>query len=776
MNVAFGLALALASAFALNWGWIAQHGAARQLPSLSLRRPLHSLRSLFFDPSWLVGFLVGIGGWALYIAALAFAPLSLVQSVSAGGIGILAAFASRHGEAVTRSHWVAVAVSTVGLLLLGVSLAGGALSTAAPAIGPLAGWLAVSGAAAALAVFGGSWLVAGAGLGVAAGTLYATGDVVTKAATFGGGWLVLVPLILLAHGFAFVLLQLGFQRGGALATAGTASLLTNALPIAAGVVLFGEQMPAGALGALRLVAYACTVAGAAMLARVDSPATAPAGRPRPAARRSLEGRGRRGISGREAGRSIARKGALPLASFLVCLAAALLVSIGLPGQRHDAQAAGVLAGIHKIRHVVVIMQENRSFDSYFGTYPGADGIPMKNGVPSVCSTDPATGVCVAPYHDTSNRNAGGPHDHLDAVKDIAGGKMNGFETQARRGRYLACRASPDVPSCSLAPKVPDVMGYHDWHEIPNYWRYAHDFVLQDHMFESDTSWSLPAHLYLVSGWSARCAAKGDPMSCRSAVQAPAAPPGGRQDPTGKAPDYAWTDLTYLLHRDHVSWRYYVATGDQPDCADNAMFCAPVPQSAKTPGIWNPLPYFDTVRQDHQLSDVAPLVDFYKAAKAGKLPSVAWITPAQAVSEHPPGLITRGQTYVTGLINSIMRSKDWSSTAIFLAWDDWGGFYDHVRPPTVDAQGYGLRVPALVISPYARRGYIDHQTLSFDAYLKFIEDDFLHGARINPRTDGRPDPRPDVRENAKALGNLITDFNFRQRPLAPLLLPLHPHFS
>ena len=119
-----------------------------------------------------------------------------------------------------------------------------------------------------------------------------------------------------------------------------------------------------------------------------------------------------------------------------------------------------------------------------------------------------------------------------------------------------------------------------------------------------------------------------------------------------------------------------------------------------------------------------------------------------MSDHPPALITNGQTYVTGLIDRIMRSPDWTSTAIFLAWDDWGGFYDHVRPPTVDCQGYGLRVPGLLISPYARQGYIDHQTLSFDAYLKFIEDDFLGGARIDPKTDGRPDPRPDVRENAQ----------------------------
>ena len=119
--------------------------------------------------------------------------------------------------------------------------------------------------------------------------------------------------------------------------------------------------------------------------------------------------------------------------------------------------------------------------------------------------------------------------------------------------------------------------------------------------------------------------------------------------------------------------------------------------------------------------------------------MSWVVPElDAFSEHPAALVSEGQAWVTRLVNAIMRSPDWSSTAIFLAWDDWGGFYDHVVPPTVDANGYGLRVPALVISPYAKRGYIDHQTLSFDAYLKFIEDDFLGGARLDPRTDGRPD--------------------------------------
>jgi phospholipase C len=440
-----------------------------------------------------------------------------------------------------------------------------------------------------------------------------------------------------------------------------------------------------------------------------------------------------------------------------------------------ASAAGAArrppAGIHLIRHVVVIMQENRSFDSYFGTYPGADGIPK-----DVCVPDPLTETCEQPYHDTANRNAGGPHDHVDALGDIDGGRMDGFVARAVDGRRLACSGQVDAPTCSLAPHAPDVMGYHDWHEIPNYWAYARHFVLQDHMFQPDLSWSLPAHLYMVSGWSARCANKGKPMSCRGAVQSPGSPPGSPQNTTGAVPDYAWTDLTYLLHKAHVSWRYYVAKGSEPDCADNAMFCAPVPQRAKTPGIWNPLPYFDTVRQDRQLGNVAPLQGFYRAARRGTLPAVSWITPAQAVSEHPPGLVTAGQAYVTGLVNAIMRSKDWSSTAIFLSWDDWGGFYDHVQPPQVDGQGYGLRVPGLVISPYARRGFIDHQVLSHDAYLKFIEDDFLGGRRLNPKTDGRPDPRPDVRENAAILGNLASDFDFTQKPQPPLILRLHPKYS
>ena len=194
------------------------------------------------------------------------------------------------------------------------------------------------------------------------------------------------------------------------------------------------------------------------------------------------------------------------------------------------------------------------------------------------------------------------------------------------------------------------------------------------------------------------------------------------------------------------------------------------RNSRTPGIWNVLPGFDTVKEDGELGNVQDLRKFYAAANDGTLPNVVWICPANAYSEHPPGLVSAGQAYVTGLINAIARGPDWDSTAIFLTWDDWGGFYDHVPPPTVDENGYGIRVPGIVISPYARRGYIDHQVLSHDAYVKFIEDDFLGGERIDPKTDGRPDQRPDVRENATQLGDLRTDFDFSQPPRPREVLP------
>jgi phospholipase C len=460
--------------------------------------------------------------------------------------------------------------------------------------------------------------------------------------------------------------------------------------------------------------------------------------------------------------------------FLTLALSFLFATTALAGCALPSSSSSQSGDIHKIKHVVVIMQENRSFDTYFGTYPGADGIPMQNGVPTICVNDPLTHQCVKPFHNPADLNYGGPHGQINATNDIDGGKMDGFIQQIRHGRKTKC-TGPFDPACAvLNQHLPDVMGYHDAREIPNYWAYANHFVLQDHMFEPNSSWSLPEHLFMVSEWSAKCTQQGDPMSCHNELQSPDSIQGRRKGLPLKRPDYAWTDLTYVLHKANVNWAYYVADGTQPDCEDDsAITCTPKPQHAGTPQIWNPLPYFDTVKQDGQLGNIQQLTNFYTAAKNGTLPAVSWVVPNGKNSEHPPARVNTGQGYVTGLTNAIMQGPDWNSTAIFLAWDDWGGFYDHVVPPTVDENGYGLRVPGLVISPYAKQGYIDHQTLSFDAYVKFIEDDFLNGQRIDPKTDGRPDPRPDVRENVAQLGNLINDFDFNQQPRPPMLLPVNP---
>ncbi len=413
------------------------------------------------------------------------------------------------------------------------------------------------------------------------------------------------------------------------------------------------------------------------------------------------------------------------------MAAFVVVGLGLVAP--SGAPAAPIDGIHNIQHVVVIMQENRSFDQYFGTYPGANGIPA-----GVCEPDPVNGGCVAPFHDPNDENYGGPHGHGDFREDLDGGKMDGFIGQAEKGSKCTT-TEPDCSPCTegASAKCIDVMGYHDAREIPNYWSYAQSFVLQDDMYEPNSSWSWPEHLFEVSAWSATCSNWSDPMSCISAIEGP-------PDPRYEIKFYEehslpWTDITYLLHKYGVSWRYYVFEGNEPDCEDDeAMTCAPVKQGPTTPGIWNPLVDFLDVKEDGQMGNVQSLTNFYTAVQTTSecgLPNVSWIVPNSRVSEHPTALVSEGQAYVTTLVNSIMRSPCWDSTAIFLSWDDWGGFYDHVVPPAIDGNGYGFRVPGLVISPYARAGYIDHQQLSHDAYLKFIEDDFLEGQTPESR-DGR----------------------------------------
>jgi phospholipase C len=414
----------------------------------------------------------------------------------------------------------------------------------------------------------------------------------------------------------------------------------------------------------------------------------------------------------------------------------------------------------KLRHLIFIVQENHSFDDYFGTFPGADGIPRRpDGQFAVCIPDPALGHCVRPYHDTRMNTIGGPHDEPAARTDINAGAMNGFAISAISDQSDPCAAQPFATGCSkwTGPNhQPEVMGFHNADELYNYWTYAKDFVLQDHMFEATDSWTLPSHLYLISAWAATCSNWSDPMSCRSNV-------GIIPKAVNGAVPYPWTDITYLLHKYHVSWGWYV---DPRSCWETTC------TTRGTNPNQNVLPGFLDVHQDSQVSRIQHHSAFFAQAKAGKLPAVSWVLPGPGYSEHPDaGSISPGIAWVTEVVNAVMRSPDWQSSAIFITWDDWGGFYDNVKPPSVGGPAIGLRTPGLVISPYAKPGYIDHQTLTFDSYLRLIEIRFLGGQALNPATDGRRDSRPTVGEKAPYLGSLLNDFNFAQSPLAPVIL--HP---
>jgi phospholipase C len=424
----------------------------------------------------------------------------------------------------------------------------------------------------------------------------------------------------------------------------------------------------------------------------------------------------------------------------------------------------------KIQHVIVINQENRSFDHYFGTFPGADGIPMDGGAPTVCSIVPDGGGCLAPFHDAHDRMGGGPHGSAAFTTCLADGGMNGFVESAEQASKNACKVTGD-PNCLLGAAA-GVMGYKDQREIPNYWGYAKAFTLLDHMFEPVASYSLPDHLYMVSAWSATCTPANDPTGCVSDLDNPGngshvGTSSSKPEPPN--PEYAWTDVTYLLHKAGVSWKYFLASGTEPDCEDGEMTCEGGVQHYLNPGFWNVLPWFDDVKSDNEVANVADTTTFFTDLSAGRLAAVNWIIPSDELSEHPTNLTSTGQAYVTTIINAVMQSSFWDSTVIFVTWDDWGGFYDHEAPPPVDKNGYGFRVPAMTISAWVKPGVVDHTVYSQDAYLRFIEDIFLDGARLDPAKDGRPDNRPTVRENVAQLGDLLGEFDFTQPPNTPMML-------
>ena len=271
LTIAVALVLALASTTLVNAAYLREHAAASRLPPLSPRRPIASLRALLGDGGWLRAFAMESGGFALYVAALALAPLALVQSVGAGGIGLLAVGSARIARRpLSARESLGTVISMLGLLFLALSLIDGGTHSGRGSTLEIALWLAATAALAALVLAGSRRLLSrGAACGIAGGLLFAIGDISTKVATQGGTRIAFAVTLIAGYTLGTSLLQIGYQRGAALSVAGIATLLTNALPIAAGTVLLHEGIPTGALGALRVLAFATVVAGAIMLARPE---------------------------------------------------------------------------------------------------------------------------------------------------------------------------------------------------------------------------------------------------------------------------------------------------------------------------------------------------------------------------------------------------------------------------------------------------------------------------------------------------------------------------
>jgi hypothetical protein len=277
-QIAVALVLALAATTFTNVAYLREHDAAAALPALSLRRPLHSVQALLTDRSWLLGFALESCGFALYVAALALAPLTLVQSVSAGGIGVLAFASARMGRRRLGRHELAgVLVSMLGLLALAVSLAGGSGEGAGGSTAEILLWLgATAGAAVVALALGRRFGALAVAEGIAGGLFFSIGDISVKVATQGGARAAFAIGVIAGYSLGTLFLQLGYQKGGALTVAGLATLLTNALPIAAGTVVLGEPVPSGVFGGVRILAFAAVTLGAILLARPDrGPAPVP---------------------------------------------------------------------------------------------------------------------------------------------------------------------------------------------------------------------------------------------------------------------------------------------------------------------------------------------------------------------------------------------------------------------------------------------------------------------------------------------------------------------
>jgi phospholipase C len=362
--------------------------------------------------------------------------------------------------------------------------------------------------------------------------------------------------------------------------------------------------------------------------------------------------------------------------------AALLVAIGAGSARTAAPAPTT-----PIRHFVTLMQENHTFDNYFGTYPGVDGIPAGTCMP----INPAKGrkPCFKPFHIGENSIAPRDLDHSAATAQLQydGGRMDGFISSLTRRNQDGRLA----------------MGYRNGDDLPFYWNLADEYVLYERFFSSAFGGSYLNHVYWVS-----------------------ASPGNGLD---RVPEEGLGDLPTIfdrLEKAGVSWKFYVQNYD-PNLTYRTVSQYPGNRASQV--IWVPVLNFARYIDNPKIMrHVVPLREYFSDLDNGTLPAVSYIVPS-GPSEHPPSNLASGQAFVRGLINALMDSSSWKSSAFLLGYDDWGGWYDHVKPPHRDNYGYGFRVPAILVSPYARQGYVDRTKLDFTSILRFIEENW----RLRPLT-------------------------------------------
>jgi len=420
-----------------------------------------------------------------------------------------------------------------------------------------------------------------------------------------------------------------------------------------------------------------------------------------------------------------RRQVLNILSF-VC-ATLLLLPVSLYGEGPHAKTrvktvASKLPAPGQIKHVVFIMKENRSFDHYFGQFPGADG--TTTGLISTGQTIPLWRAPDVMLHD-------GDHSRLSGLTAEDGGKMDHFDLSNEGNENGDFQAYTQMTQA----------------DIPNYWAYAQNFVLSDHTFESDLSASYSAHFFSI-------AATGE-----GTVTVPQVPTGGLD---------AWgcdTKPDALITVLDAAGAYY----DTFPCFNPQTLADSLNNASLSWKFYGP-PYpeggyghsaFDYVKHirysQYWKNNVVDYHQFVSDALAGNLPAVSWIIADSTETEHPPNATCHGENWTVEQINAIMQgpSEQWDSTVIFVTWDEWGGFYDHIMPPQVDQWGFGIRVPMLIISPYpAQQGYVTHTTYEFSSVVKFIEEVFS---------------LPYLTQRDQNANDTTDSFNFDQSPQAPLYL-------